>query len=99
MSIVTTYFEMRLPGQLRPARCTDERFRIRQKREPDWRFNRDLYFAVGERWSWIAREFRVLPIYWIDASQRTCSESRHGNKSFSSCCRGALVRGDRRDFR
>ena len=53
MSIVTTYLEMRLPDQLRPARCADERFQIRQKREPDWRFNRDLYFAVGERWSWI----------------------------------------------
>jgi hypothetical protein len=53
MSIVTTYLEMRSPDQLRPARCADERFQIRQKKEADWRFNRDLYFAVGERWSWI----------------------------------------------
>ena len=44
---------MRSPDQLRAARCADERFQIRQKKEADWRFNRDLYFAVGERWSWI----------------------------------------------
>ena len=53
MSIVTTYLEMRSPDQLRAARCADERFQIRQKKEADWRFNRDLYFAVGEPWSWI----------------------------------------------
>jgi len=53
MSIVTTYLEMRLPDQLRPARCADERFQVRQKKKSDWQFNRDLYLAVGERWSWI----------------------------------------------
>lgn len=53
MSNVTTYLEMRSPDQLRAAYCADGRFQIRQKKEPDWRFNRDLYFAVGERWSWI----------------------------------------------
>lgn len=53
MAIVTTYLEMRSPDRLRPARCPDARLRIREKKEPDWRFNRDLYFAVGERWLWI----------------------------------------------
>ena len=53
MSIITTYLEMRLPAQLRPAHCADKRLQIRQKQEADWRFNRDLYLAVGERWSWI----------------------------------------------
>ena len=52
MSTVTTYLEMRSPDPLRPARCADKRFQIRQKKEPDWRFNRDLYLAVGESWSW-----------------------------------------------
>jgi len=55
MSIVTTYLEMRSPDQLRSARCADERFQVREKKEPDWRFNRDLYFAVGEHWSWIEK--------------------------------------------
>ena len=52
MSIVTTYLEMRSPHQLRPKWCADERFSIREKIERDWRFNRDLYLAVGQMWSW-----------------------------------------------
>jgi GNAT superfamily N-acetyltransferase len=49
---VTTYLEMRSPDQLRPKR-TDERFQVRGKIDGDWRFNRDLYFRVGEQWRWI----------------------------------------------
>src|SRR5262245_38439416 len=52
MSIVTTYLEMRSPDHLRPKRFTDGRFQIREKKKRDWRFNRDLYLAVGETWSW-----------------------------------------------
>ncbi|HKS31787.1 MAG TPA: GNAT family N-acetyltransferase [Chthoniobacterales bacterium] len=29
------------------------RFQIREKVDCDWRFNRDLYFRVGEQWDWI----------------------------------------------
>jgi GNAT superfamily N-acetyltransferase len=50
--IVTTYLEMRSPDQLRAKRSADERVQIREKKERDWRFNRDLYLAVGEMWSW-----------------------------------------------
>jgi GNAT superfamily N-acetyltransferase len=50
--IVTIYLEMRSPDQLRPKRSADAGFRIREKKEPDWRFNRDLYLAVGQMWSW-----------------------------------------------
>ena len=49
--LVTTYLEMRSPDQLRPRR-SNVRFQIREKREGDWRFNRDLYFRVGEQWDW-----------------------------------------------
>jgi murein tripeptide amidase MpaA len=52
MSIVTIYLEMRSPDQLRPKWCADGRFLIREKIEHDWRFNRDLYLAVGQMWSW-----------------------------------------------
>ena len=52
MSIVTTYLEMHSPDQLRPKRYADGRFQIREKKERDWQFNRDLYLAVGEMWSW-----------------------------------------------
>ena len=43
---------MRSPEQLRPKHA-DARFHVREKRERDWRFNRDLYFRVGEQWEWI----------------------------------------------
>jgi GNAT superfamily N-acetyltransferase len=52
MSVITTYLEMRSPDQLRPKRCADGLFRIQEKKERNWRFNRDLYLAVGEMWSW-----------------------------------------------
>ena len=51
-SIVTTYLEMHSPEQLRQKRSTDGRFQIQEKIERDWRFNRDLYLAVGQMWSW-----------------------------------------------
>src|ERR1700758_3435410 len=44
---------MRSPKQLRPKRCADARFQVREQKEPNWVFNRDLYFAVGEQWQWI----------------------------------------------
>jgi GNAT superfamily N-acetyltransferase len=50
--LITTYLEMRSRDQLRPKR-TDARFQVREKRNRDWRFNRDLYFRVGEQWDWI----------------------------------------------
>ena len=43
---------MRSPDRLRPKRA-DARFQVREKTERDWRFNRDLYFRVGEQWGWI----------------------------------------------
>jgi GNAT superfamily N-acetyltransferase len=51
--LITTYLEMRSPDQLRPKRCADARFEVREKMERDWQFNRDLYFRVGDRWKWI----------------------------------------------
>ena len=51
-ALVTTYLEMRSPDQLRPKRA-DSRFEVREIKGPDWRFNRDLYFRVGEPWRWI----------------------------------------------
>lgn len=50
--LVTTYLEMRSPEQLRAKRCADPRFHIQEKTERDWRFNRDLYLAVGQNWAW-----------------------------------------------
>jgi GNAT superfamily N-acetyltransferase len=53
--LITTYLEMQSPEQLRPKRA-NARLQIREERERDWRFNRDLYFRVGERWEWIDKQ-------------------------------------------
>lgn len=80
--LITTYLEMRSPNELCPKRCADARFQIRQQTQRDWRFNRDLYFRVGERWDWIdkrpwteaqwkeyaaAPELRTFAAYYGDA--------------------------------
>ena len=52
--LITTYLEMQSPGQLRPKRA-GARFQVREQMKRDWRFNRDLYFRVGEQWEWIDR--------------------------------------------
>jgi GNAT superfamily N-acetyltransferase len=49
--LITTYLEMRSREQLRPKRA-NARFEVRELKQPDWRFNRDLYFRVGEQWDW-----------------------------------------------
>ena len=43
---------MRSPEDLRPKRA-DSRFEVREQTKPDWRFNREMYFRVGEQWRWI----------------------------------------------
>jgi GNAT superfamily N-acetyltransferase len=74
--LLTTYLEMRSREQLRPKRCDDPRFQVRELKERDWRFSRDLYFLVGEPWNWIDkrewtdeqwREYAMLP------ELRTCA--------------------------
>jgi GNAT superfamily N-acetyltransferase len=50
--LITTYLEMRSPDQLRPKRA-EARFQVREQKQPNWVFNRDLYFRVGEQWEWI----------------------------------------------
>ena len=79
--LITTYLEMRSRDQLCPKRA-DARFQVREKRDRDWRFNRDLYLRVGERWDWIdkrpwtdeqwkeyaaAAELRTFAGYYDDA--------------------------------
>ena len=80
--LFTTYLEMQSPEQLRPKRCPDARFQVREQKEPNWVFNRDLYFRVGEQWQWIdkrpwtdeqwkeyaaAPELRTFAAYYDDA--------------------------------
>ena len=50
--LITTYLEMHSADQLRP-KSAGARFRILEQTGRDWRFNRELYFRVGEQWDWI----------------------------------------------
>jgi len=50
--LITTYLEILSPDQLRPKR-SDARFQVRERKEHDWRFNRDLYSRVGGQWDWV----------------------------------------------
>ena len=54
-SLVTTYLEMRSPEQLRPKKVTSDKWRVTRLKPSDsgWRFNREMYFRVGEQWQWI----------------------------------------------
>jgi GNAT superfamily N-acetyltransferase len=54
-TVVTTYLEMRAPAASRrpKSQVSGQKFRVRELKEPNWVFNRDMYFRVGENWKWI----------------------------------------------
>jgi GNAT superfamily N-acetyltransferase len=35
------------------SQVTGRKFKVRELGEPDWKFNREMYFKVGEKWEWI----------------------------------------------
>src|SRR6266542_2388464 len=82
--LVTTYLEMRSPEQLRPRRCADARFQVREQKEPNWRFNRDLYFTVGEQWHWIDKR------PWTDEQWKEYAAAPD-LRTFAAYCDDALV--------
>jgi len=51
--LVTTYLEMRSDDGAPNKQNCDQKFRVREFKEPNWIFNRDMYIAVGETWKWI----------------------------------------------
>jgi GNAT superfamily N-acetyltransferase len=51
--LVTTYLEMRSGDGAPNRQNCDQKFRVREFKEPNWTFNRDMYVAVGETWKWI----------------------------------------------
>ena len=83
LSLVTTYLEMRSPDQLRPKRA-HPRFQVREMKERDWRFNRDLYLLVGEQWDWVDKR-SWTDAQWIEYA--TVSELR----TFAGYYDGALA--------
>jgi GNAT superfamily N-acetyltransferase len=53
--LVTTYLEIWFAGASRPQRAaaSGQNFEVREQTERDWKFNREMYFKVGEQWKWI----------------------------------------------
>ncbi|MSU36408.1 MAG: GNAT family N-acetyltransferase [Pedosphaera sp.] len=51
-TVTTTYLEILSPVPIRPKHCDDARFSIHECTVKQWQFNRFLYFAVGESWTW-----------------------------------------------
>lgn len=53
--IVTTYLQMLSHLELRTADCglPNNHLEVREQKEPNWVFNREMYFKVGENWKWI----------------------------------------------
>ena len=55
-TLVTTYLEIRerapeSSGHMSAA--SDQNFEIRELEKRDWKFNREMYFKVGENWEWL----------------------------------------------
>ena len=67
--VTITYLEMLSPEAIRPKRCDDPRFAVRECTVKQWQFNRFLYFTVGEAWAWTDK--RV----WSDEQWRAHSEA------------------------
>jgi ribosomal protein S18 acetylase RimI-like enzyme len=68
-AVTITYLEMLSPAELRPKRCDDSRFSIRECTVKQWEFNRFLYCTVGGLWAWNDKRG------WSDAQWRAYAES------------------------
>ncbi len=51
--LVTTYLEMRSGNGAPNRQNSDQKFRVRELKQPNRIFNRNMYVAVGETWKWI----------------------------------------------
>lgn len=85
MSTVTvTYLEMRSAAALKPKRCPDPRFSIKQATIPQWEVNRFLYLFVGGPWTWTDK------LSWTDRQWKDYVESGR-LWTFLACYDGSLA--------
>lgn len=82
--VTITFLETRSPRELRPRRCDDDRFQVAEAKPPQWQFNRSLYLAVGELWSWNHKRG------WSDAQWRKYVETPD-LRTFSAHYEGELA--------
>ena len=52
-TLVTTYLETRSRLSIAERGLRNAKFEVREREEPNWKFNREMYFKVGENWKWI----------------------------------------------
>lgn len=54
-ALVTTYLQMLSQAESGTAKCEprSKDFQVRELTDQNWRFNRDMYFQVGDTWKWI----------------------------------------------
>jgi GNAT superfamily N-acetyltransferase len=77
---------MRSPDQLRPKRVTSDKWRVTsfEKTDASWRFNRDMYFRVGEQWHWIDKR------PWTDEQWKEYAAAPE-LRTFAAYCDDALA--------
>jgi GNAT superfamily N-acetyltransferase len=53
--LATTYLQMLAPAPSKDQKSdvTGQKFRVEELEQPNWKFNREMYFKVGEQWKWI----------------------------------------------
>ena len=103
--LTTTYLEMRSPAELHRKRA-DDRFQVRELRQRDWRFNRDLYARVGKPWRWfdktgwtdaqwrdygLAPELRTFAAYYDDELAGYYELRAHGEEGVEIAYFGLLL--------
>ena len=82
-SLVTTYLEMRALADLRPAPVPCDGWRVTSA-ERDWKFNREMYFKVGENWKWIDKR------PWTDGQWRDYANDPN-LRTFAGYCDGEVA--------
>jgi len=52
-TLVTTYLETHSQLPIAERGLRNAKFEVRELKAADWKFNREMYFKVGESWRWI----------------------------------------------
>jgi GNAT superfamily N-acetyltransferase len=84
--LITTYLEMFAPlsSQGQQSEISGLKFEVRELKQPDWKFNREMYFKVGEDWKWIDKR------PWTDEQWE-----KYGNdlnlRTFAGYCEGKVA--------
>ncbi len=83
-AVTVTFLEMQAVSELRPRRCSDPCFAVKEAVVPQWQFNRFFYYTVGDSWAW--REKRA----WSDEQWRAYAETS-GMRTWAGYWEGSPV--------